>query len=669
MDTVLQRIGAHVLERPSSPAFTWLDGDQATTWTWGKLTERAAGVAAVVARHAAPGTPVLLVTPEGDDGVLGLLGTLAAGVVPVPLHAPDGPRADEAARKLAAVARSVRPAAVVTTTGVAPAVVEAVGPGLPVVHVDRCAEAAWRPAAATIEQVAWLQFTSGSTGAAKGVEVCHGALARNLAAFVEGTAVGADSVVLTWLPGAHDLGLVFGLCVPWWCGAHAVRLAPEAFVREPGRWLRALSAWRATHTASPDFGLALAAARTPASALDGVDLSALRVVLNGAEPVRVASERAFVERFGPVGLDPGALVHAYGMSEAVAVMSTERPGAGGRFRGVDPEALGAGRMVDASGPGTRWIAGNGLAVRGLEIGAFDPETGVRCAADTVGELWVRGETIGRGYHGSPEASEVTFRARDATGDGPWLRTGDLGALDASGVVYVTGRAKDVIVLRGVNHHAEDVEATAEATHPAVRPGGVVAIPVDGGEEEALVVVAEVREGAAAAAVAAAVRDGVASVHGVVPGRVVIVPARTIPKTSSGKRRRRETASRLAAGALPILHDARADRPRGAVDPATASDVDVGTFLRGVVAGRLGVPASSVPGTAALRDLGLDSLDLVDVAAALSARLGREVPTTALFDHPSVDALARAFAPVSEDDALLDAIAAELAALDGGTGDP
>ncbi len=668
---LLDALAHHARTRPDAPALTWLeDGEAArSTWSYRDLAGRVAGMAAAVRTVASAGDRVLLITPEGPDQAVALLGCVLAGVVPVPLHLPDGPRADDARRKIAGVADDTAPVAVLSTVEGED---EAVGPlrgtawaDRPVLHVESVAPADpdWAAPPRADDDLAWLQYTSGSTGDPKGVCVAHGPLARNLHGFDVGFDHADPLVVVTWLPGVHDLGVVYGLALPLWKGGHAVRMAPDAFVRRPARWVRALHAWRGTHTASPDFGFALAAARTPAEATEGLDLSCVRVVLNGAEPIRHPSEKAFLDRFVRCRLDPAAVRHAYGMSEAVAVMSKEDVGTPRVFRSVARTARTEGRLVDSTEPEAAKVAGNGRAIEGLTIAAVDPATGTRLGPDAIGELWLHGDTLGIGYFGRPDASTATFGARTTDGVGPWTRTGDLGAVGTDGTVYVTGRLKDVLVVRGANHHAEDLEHTLERSHRALRPGGAVCVADVGPDgAEAVAVIAEVRpEDLPVDAVVGAVRAALADTHGIAPVRIVLVPPRAVPKTSSGKRRRRESARMLHADAFEVLGAWRigevAEAPRGP---------DVGDQVRGWIAGRLGIPASAVPVDVPLRDLGLDSLQLMELAEALSGWVGRSVAPSDLFAHPTVQALVSAVAPQDdavEGDALVDAVDAALDALD------
>lgn len=644
---VLDAILDHADARPDAPAMTWLvrgEGPEAT-WSFSEVARRLAAAAAVVREVAGPGDPVLVVTPESLEQTVGVLGTTLAGAIPVPLHLPEGPRAPDVARKLQKVAQDVRPVALLTTRGAREAATAPLAGGafatLPVTCLDEVplADDAYPRGAVGEEAVAWLQYTSGSTGDPKGVVVRHGAMARNVEGIDRGFGYTDDSVVLHWLPGGHDLGLVWGIMQPLWRGLHLLRMSPTDFARRPGRWMSGMHRWGATHSASPDFGFALAAARTAPEDLEGVDLSHVRCILNGAEPVRKRSEDSFQRRFGPYGMKPGVPRHAYGMAEAVLVMSKEDVGPPCRFREVDPDAMGAGQLVAASDPArAHTVAGNGLPIAGMKIRAVDVDTREVCPPDVIGELWVHGRALGSAYHGRPEASQATFGATTADGVGPWLRTGDLGAIGPDGVVYVTGRIKDLIVVRGANHHAEDLEHTLEPAHPSLRPGCAVCVSLDSDDGERLAVFAEVRPaGLVVDEVIRSVRATLAREHGVAPARVVLLAPRAVPRTSSGKRQRHETAARWARGELDVLGSWERPDVMAAFEPSD----DLRTFLRSWVRLAVGLAEEAAVDDTPLRDLGLDSLELTELAESLSARLGRTVSVEILFAHPTLSGLVQA----------------------------
>ncbi|MEO0604741.1 MAG: phosphopantetheine-binding protein, partial [Myxococcota bacterium] len=416
------------------------------------------------------------------------------------------------------------------------------------------------------------------------------------------------------------------------------------------RWLRAVTRFGGTHSPSPNFGLELAVARTSDADRAGLDLSSLDVIVNGAEPIRRATEERFVAAFRPHGLGARVITHAYGMSEATAKITSEPPDRSPpRFVRVRKSAYEAGRveLANAAEPGLE-VASNGETVGDTVVRVVDPTTRQALGEDRVGEVWVAGGTVAEGYHDAPEATEATFRARTADGEGPFLRTGDLGFLH-DGELYLSGRLKDLVILRGENHHPQDLEWAVEQAHPAVRAGGTVAfaVPTDAGE--GLAVVAEIDPREAPDAVLVALR-GALSAHGVSARTLLLVPPRTVPKTSSGKLQRSRARELFVAGRLPAL--GRADAPR-----VEASHSDGGDLVKTLkdasprrrrklltadladrVGPLVGLAPDDVPRDMPLRDLGLDSVTAVELIEGLGRDLGITVAGTVLFDHPTIEAL-------------------------------
>ncbi|WP_454195404.1 fatty acyl-AMP ligase [Nocardia sp. Marseille-Q1738] len=406
-------------------------------------------------------------------------------------------------------------------------------------------------------ELAYLQYTSGSTKSPTGVRVTHENLAAALAQLQDALSAARDRPIVTWLPFFHDMGLILGLALPLWLGVHGVTLAPAEFVKRPIRWLRAIADYRAGITGCPNFALTLAVSGTTPQERTGLDLSGLDILLNGSEPVRADALEEFTRTFAPYGFRHHAHTPGFGLAEATLTVtvcdSREEP----VWHHFERAALAEGRAValphDAreSRNGTP-LVGCG-APAGQAVRVVDPATGAALPPGRVGEIWVAGNNVCDGYFGRPDASEETFGATLAQDDVRWLRTGDLG-FQHEGQLYIAGRRKDVIVVDGRNHYPTDIETTVEACSPDIRPGHVTAFGHDDGRREDLVVVAELvtigaAEPAELSALARRIRSAVASTHEVMPGAVMLVEPGRIPKTSSGKLRRGECRARYVAGQL------------------------------------------------------------------------------------------------------------------------
>ena len=352
----------------------------------------------------------------------------------------------------------------------------------------------WRDPGATLETLAFLQYTSGSTATPRGVMVTHGNLLHNLACLREVFQFSPESIGVTWLPHYHDMGLIGGLLQPVYAGGEMIVMPPSSFLQRPIRWLAAVTRYRATTMVAPNFAYELCVQKISAEQRAPLDLASVKVALCGAEPVRPDTLAQFAKVFGPCGFRQEAFRPAYGLAEATLIVSGHSDGGAPFTPAVLAEELQRNRIKPAEegAAGSRVLVGCGGIAPDLKVVIVDPETLAPCASDRVGEIWVSGPSVARGYWRKPAETEQTFGAHLATGEGPFLRTGDLGFLDR-GQLFVTGRLKDLIIIRGSNHYPQDLEHTVERSHRALRPacGAAFSIDVDGAER--LVIVQEVND--------------------------------------------------------------------------------------------------------------------------------------------------------------------------------
>lgn len=564
-----------------SRAYTFLvDGEiEGAAWTYAELDERARGIAATLqASGVRPGERALLLYPPGLDFVAAFFGCLYAGVIAVPVDAPRPAQVARTLQRLLGIAGDAEVSVVLGCESVT--IIRhslATGaPALAALHwlaTDRIAAVAadtWRDPDLGPHAIAFLQYTSGSTAAPKGVLVNHGNLLHNLAYANHVEENDAQSTSVSWLPVHHDMGLIEGVLEPAFAGYPAYLMSPTAFVQRPSCWLQAISRYRATNSGGPNFAYDLCVRKIPPEQRATLDLNSWRVAYNGAEPIRADTLHAFMAAFAPCGFRWNAFYPVFGLAEATLVVSSGRRAYEPVVLDLDAAALARGRVETRSVGRAARLVSSGRPSFGTRVVIADPDARTRCAAGVVGEVWLATPSVAQGYWRRPDESEHTFRAHLAdTGEGPFLRTGDLGFL-VDGELFIAGRLKDVMIVRGLKVFPQDVEQSVERRHQAVRPGCCAAFSVDDGSEERIVVVAEmdprrlVHEGVCAGATAldplpadletvmVALRRGIAEEHELQIHALSLLAAGTIPKTSSGKIRRHACRAGFLAGTLEEL---------------------------------------------------------------------------------------------------------------------
>ena len=555
------------------------DGEPDHELTLGQLDRTARGVAVRIAELVPPRTPVLLLYPEGVDFAAAFLGCLHSGTTAVPAPLPDrNPRSLDRLNGILADCPDIT--LVLTTSTYEPVLAEwlsATG------HSDRVRllstdhqddpswtdPEAWRQTDVTPDDLALLQYTSGSTSRPRGVMVSHGNLVSNTGEIAGGLQLGPECLVAGWLPHYHDMGLIGQLLAPLSQGASVATMAPVTFLKRPRRWLEAVTRFRATHSAAPDFAYALCVRTIGAHQLDGLDLSSWKVSLNGAEPIRADVVEAFAGRFSAAGLNPGVLNPSYGMAEATLLVTRTPVGRNPLVRAVDAESLERGEAVRSRlGAPVKRLVGCGFPVE-QELRIVDPETLEVRPDRTVGEIWSRGASVAQGYRGHEELSRRTFRAVTADGQGPFLRTGDLGFLD-DGELFITGRAKDLIIVNGRNIYPQDIEQAVRDLSPALE-SGIGAVFATGPDKDRIVVIQETRttalQGEHVAELAVRLRRAVSREFELRVEGIALVARGAIPRTTSGKVQRALTARLWDTGGLKELYRWSVEtRPVGGFDP-------------------------------------------------------------------------------------------------------
>lgn len=573
--TLTAALDAHADRLGTRTVFRFLsDGEEeAACWTFAELRQRALALALALRRQVAAGERVLLLHPSGPDFVTAFYACLYARLVAVPVQAP---RRAQSFDKLRAIAEDCGARALLVDGASRRALAERVSgearlQALPLLDNDSLLLDAPPHGAGTAlvlepaqpEDLAFLQYTSGSTGLPKGVCIGHSQVVANSDMITAGFGHDQGTRILSWLPVFHDMGLMAGVIQPVYTGFEAVLLPPAAFVQKPMRWLKMISRYRATHTGAPNFAYDLCLQRYRESELQGVDLGSLKVAFSGAEPVRRATLDRFAERFAPHGFDPRVWLPCYGMAEATLLISGGPPGRGARHVSASAAACEHGQIRPPQRQETTLqLVACGHLPDGVDVALVHPETGLRCGPGEIGEICVRGPHLMRGYWQGPGNGQAqvggpgpmdTVSWRDPSTGQAYFRSGDLGFLH-DGELHLCGRLKDLIILKGRNLFPQDIEALVEQTHDAFHRNASAAFTVEAAEEERLVVVQEVRRECRHAVDATELRalatQAVAREFGVSLHELILVPALALPKTSSGKIQRRACRARFLAGEWP-----------------------------------------------------------------------------------------------------------------------
>ncbi|WP_235934842.1 aminotransferase class I/II-fold pyridoxal phosphate-dependent enzyme [Candidatus Laterigemmans baculatus] len=684
-------------QRPNDFAYRFTDAEtRHEQLSYSELLHRVEGLAGYLQREGVGGERVLLFYPPGLDFVVGFYACHAAGAIAVPAFPPRKNRKSTRIRSIAqdAEARFGLSVASVVEQIQANAQQSEELESVRLLATDRPEafdRSAYRPVRLQSSDIALLQYTSGSTGSPKGVILTHENLVRNCELINYGFETRHNEIGLTWLPTYHDMGLVGGVLNPLFLGTTNVLMSPMTFLQKPIRWLQAITQYKVVISGGPNFGYQLCVDKIEPSEIAQLDLSSWKIAFNGAEPIRERTLRAFAERFAPCGFDAKAFLPCYGMAETTLIVtggpSETRP----VLRDFDKYQLDQGTAVPigASGPSgesetsgeskssgaegeraqeARTLVGCGAVLPGETVRIVDPTTRAPMPGGEIGEIWVQSPCVGRGYWRNPEATHATFEAVTADGDGPFLRTGDLGFLH-EGQLFVTGRLKDMIIVRGVNRYPQDIEQTVERASAAVQTGSVAAVSMqDDAHGEQLVIVAETirRRDLDWDAEITSIRRAVAAEHDLPPDAVYLVRNSSVPKTSSGKIQRhachqailendlRIIASWSRSEQLRIEPDRTGGRFGGGVMQAAAQKASAGSadssaphpqvvaavmqHVREIARERAG---DLSPETNIMLDLALDSLERLEIAHALEQTFGGRFPEDILLEIETVNEVAAA----------------------------
>ncbi|MEM7119284.1 MAG: beta-ketoacyl synthase N-terminal-like domain-containing protein, partial [Chloroflexota bacterium] len=660
VETLVDLLRMRASKQPDKLAYSFLpDGENADIkLTYQQLEQRAQAIAAWIQANGSTGERVLLLFQPGLDYIAAYFGCLYAGAIAVPAYPP---RLNRPTPRIQGIVNDSGATLALTDTKILESLARrfeqlpelAKLRWLDTQTMSIGLESAWRAPQITADSPAFIQYTSGSTSAPKGVIVSHGNLIHNLEAIFRGFQISPNGIGVFWLPSYHDMGLIGGILEPMFVSGPSYLMAPADFLQRPFRWLQAISRYGATISGAPNFAYKLCVEKITPEQRQTLDLSQWQIAFSGAEPINPDTMQEFADTFAPHGFNPAAFYPCYGLAEGTLLASGGNGPSTIHAISIDKTALSQNKVVvtETADVETQTMVSCGQAVHGQTLAIANPETGQRCATDEIGEIWVSGPSVAQGYWGQPEKTAETFQATFPNDNTLHLRTGDLGFLH-DGQLYITGRVKDLIIIRGRNLYPQDIEHTAWQSHEALEPGMGAAFSVNVDGEEQLALVYEVKRQhrkAKIEEVATAVRRAIALNHGVQLHSLALIKPLSIPRTSSGKIKRHACKNGLQNGDLNVISQWQRDFGLKIEDlrdndqqPDHVSHFKqshITSWLIGNIAAQLNVPISQISIREPFVNYGLDSVQAVALAGDLETYLGRDLSPTLIWDYPNITALA------------------------------
>jgi acyl transferase domain-containing protein/acyl-CoA synthetase (AMP-forming)/AMP-acid ligase II/acyl carrier protein len=672
--TLVELLSKRAELQPEKTAFIFLEEGEREggSFTYKELDLRARSIAAKLQSLNLKGERALLIYESGLEYLDSFFGCLYAGVISVPLHLPGK---NKSLSRISAIAKDSDAKVILSTREISGElknefVKDEVLKNLQWIETELIKNTEsenFKEAGITSDTLAYLQYTSGSTGIPKGVMVNHENLLTNLEIIDKSHPHNDKSVMVTWLPIHHDMGLIYGILLPYYCGYPCYFMTPQAFVQKPFRWLKAISKYRGTHNAAPNFAFELCVNKTSVEQKKTIDLSSWTTAMNAAEPVRAETLIRFADYFSECGFKLKNFSPGYGLAEGTLILSTTFTDSEPVLKRFDDRSIEKNNIAAAAKADdtiSKIHAGHSNSIEDTRIAIVNPVTLLECGEGEIGEVWASGKSIAQGYWMREDATKETFRAHIAdTNEGPFLRTGDLGFI-SDNELYITGRHKDLIIIRGQNHYPQDIEYTVEASHQAFRLGCVAAFSFEENGEEHLGIVQEIQKNFAeefkAEEAVKAIRKAVSEEHDLQVYSITLIKPGTVPKTSSGKIQRKACKAGVEENNLEVivkwnhngLKDFRiADNQVNATLEKTEESKNslqikfnltksnLCEWLAVRISEMMQIKKDSIDLNEPFAVYGMDSLKAVQLSGDLETLLERELPSALVYDYPNINSLA------------------------------
>ena len=646
----MERLLQHEQSIPDKVIYILLeDGvNEKESITFAGMVSKAKAIAATLLQSGKKGDRVLLLFPIGLEFITSFFGCLMAGMIAVPAYPPHKRKAN---KRFLSILEDCEPAVIMATRNIlvdlnyleSKESIESCRL-LDYSEIDFDLAADWQKPVIDGDDIALLQYTSGSTGHPKGVMVSHSNIIHNSECIKQSFGFDENLIGVNWLPNFHDMGLIGCLIQPAYIGGMNVIIPPLKFIQNPRNWLTSITKYKATNAGGPNFAYDYCSEKIADEDLSGLDLSSLTTMFNGSEAVREESLNRFQRKFSKSGFSAEQYFPCYGMAETVLIVS------GGDYKAepvhlrLDTRSLEDNKIMPVpEGKDTRVLTACGYSWLGMSVIIVNPDTKTHTPADEIGEIWVMGPSVTRGYWEDEEKTEKTFNAYiDGTDDGPWLRTGDLGFIH-EGQLYVSGRLKDLIIIRGSNFFPDDIERSLENCHEAMRQNASAAFSADIEGEEKLILVAEVgrthMRDLAENEVFESIRNAVFAEHGIQPHAVTLIRQGSTMKTSSGKTQRFAMKNAWANDDLNIIASWEMKPDKEAIASAISFRPEfMREWMINWIAQKLEIDPASINPDRAVSAYGLDSITAVSLERDVNKQFGIEWPIESFLKNNSVNQL-------------------------------